>query len=97
MTSSGHAPLLVLPPERIARELEHARRAEAQMRHYRRRLRRLIGVCAAEVVAGYAAGMMMFRVSSPEAGQAWYSIGTFATIAVPLLTLVLWLWAEGQR
>ena len=97
MVAARPIPLIALAPERIEREQKNALLAEGQVRQYRRRLARLMWLCAAEWVVGYGLGMLMFRVTNEALGHILFLGASLVVLMGPVWTLILWHWLEEQR
>lgn len=90
-------PLLRYTPDRLAREIARARRAAAQTEHFDRRLLRLAALCGAEFAAGYVVAMLAFHVHGTELGQGLIALASFIIFAVPMFTVIFWVWSDQRR
>jgi hypothetical protein len=91
------SPLLRYSPDRLAREIARARRVAAQAEHVDRGALRLGGICAVEFAVGYFLAMLAFHVHGTELGQGLFAIATFVILAVPMFTVIFWVWSDQRR
>jgi hypothetical protein len=89
-------PLIVIPEDRKARELQRATDIAEGARRERLRFVLLVALCFAWVLIGFALVGLGLHLTDPDRAQVAFLGGILVAVGAPAWTLIIHYWIQNQ-